>query len=247
MNLYRKLKELKIIAEKENNIILIEEIKLILSNVESLYKNKMQKKLKKDIAKIQSFLNEKKIKNSIEQLEEFKKNIEKLNIKTFTKEMEPLILNTENLIDDMIVFKIEEKISQAKELINIGKFDKAINIYKDQLDYCDLFYNIEKKREIRKTIKNLIEDSIFAKIKSIILDLGMKFARLEIQEIAEKCKEKDDLIIEIVKEMIKKREIYAEYFTSSKAVAFDLQANIDEIDKLMEAYKEWEGKKVGKK
>jgi len=30
--------------------------------------------------------------------------------------------------------------------------------------------------------------------------------------------------------MIEKREIYAEYFTSSKAVAFDLQAKIDEIE-----------------
>jgi len=47
--------------------------------------------------------------------------------------------------------------------------------------------------------------------------------------------------------MIKNKEIYAEYFTSSKSVAFNQQANIDEIDKLMEVYKEWEEKKVGKK
>jgi len=47
--------------------------------------------------------------------------------------------------------------------------------------------------------------------------------------------------------MIDKKEIYAKYFESSKSVAFDQQANIDEIDKLMEAYKEWEEKKVGKK
>lgn len=38
---------------------------------------------------------------------------------------------------------------------------------------------------------------------------------------------------------------YAEYFKSTKSIAFNQQANIDEIDKLMAAYKEW--KKVGKK
>jgi len=36
-------------------------------------------------------------------------------------------------------------------------------------------------------------------------------------------------------------------FESSKSVAFNQQANIDEIDKLMATYKEWEDKKVEKK
>ncbi len=47
--------------------------------------------------------------------------------------------------------------------------------------------------------------------------------------------------------MIEGNEIYAKYFESSKSVAFDQQANIDEVDKLMKAYKDWEDKKVGKK
>ena len=47
--------------------------------------------------------------------------------------------------------------------------------------------------------------------------------------------------------MIKNKEIYAEYFKSTQSVVFDKQTNIDEIDKLMEAYKEWEEKEVGKK
>jgi len=34
--------------------------------------------------------------------------------------------------------------------------------------------------------------------------------------------------------MIEDNEIYAKYFESSKSVAFDQQANIEEIDKLME-------------
>ena len=71
--------------------------------------------------------------------------------------------------------------------------------------------------------------------------------RLQIIEIAEECGVEDDLIIDTVKEMIKNKEIYGQYFESSKSVAFDQQANIEEIDKLMSAYKDWEDKKVGKK
>ena len=47
--------------------------------------------------------------------------------------------------------------------------------------------------------------------------------------------------------MIDNKEIYAQYFSSTKSVAFDQQANIDEIDKLMSTYKDWESEKVGKK
>jgi len=96
-----------------------------------------------------------------------------------------------------------------------------------------------KEREKREKI---------GKIKKTVLDLGTKFTRLQVNEIVEECGIKDDqLIINIVQDMIKNEEIYAKYFSSSMAIHFNQQANIEEIDKLMEAYKEWEGKKVGKK
>jgi len=47
--------------------------------------------------------------------------------------------------------------------------------------------------------------------------------------------------------MIDKKEIYAEYFKSTKSVFFDKQANIDEIDALMEQYKKWEEEGISKK
>ena len=82
----------------------------------------------------------------------------------------------------------------------------------------------------------------------MVLELGIKFTRLEIREIGEKSSiDDEDIIIEVVKDMIKNKEIYAEYFSSSKAIAFDQQANIEEIDKLMAIYKKWEDKKVSKK
>ena len=67
-------------------------------------------------------------------------------------------------------------------------------------------------------------------------------------KISEVCGIEDlQSIIETVKDMIDNKEIYAQYFSSTKSVAFDQQANIDEIDKLMSTYKDWEDKKVGKK
>ena len=82
-------------------------------------------------------------------------------------------------------------------------------------------------------------------IRKTILDLGTNYTRLKITEIAEKSKAVHVTIIAVVKKMIENKEIYAEYFESSQSVAFDLQKNIDEIDKLMEIYEKWETEKVG--
>ena len=82
-------------------------------------------------------------------------------------------------------------------------------------------------------------------IRKTILDLGTNYTRLKIAEIAEKSKALHVTIIAVVKKMIENKEIYAEYFESSQSVAFDLQKNIDEIDKLMEIYEKWETEKVG--
>ena len=85
-------------------------------------------------------------------------------------------------------------------------------------------------------------------IKKAILDLGTKFARLQVAEISEVCTIQDThLIKDTINEMIKNKEIYAQYFSSTESVAFNQQANIDEIDKLMEIYKDWEEKGKSKK
>ena len=47
--------------------------------------------------------------------------------------------------------------------------------------------------------------------------------------------------------MIKKKEIYAEYFESTKSLVFDQQTNINEIDDLMKKFDEWEKETRGKK
>lgn len=84
-------------------------------------------------------------------------------------------------------------------------------------------------------------------IKKTVLELGTKFAKLKIAEISEVCGVDDvQLIVNIINDMIDNQEIYAQFFSSTKSVAFNQQANINEIDNLMKAYKDWEVKKVGK-
>jgi hypothetical protein len=77
------------------------------------------------------------------------------------------------------------------------------------------------------------------KIKKAILELGTKFPRLLLSEIVEKTEEDEELILKTIQEMIESGEIYAEYFESSQLVAFNQQANIEEIDELMSTFTEW--------
>ena len=53
----------------------------------------------------------------------------------------------------------------------------------------------------------------------------------------------EELIINTIKEMIENKEIYADYFSSTKVVAFNQQAIIKDIDSLMKTYEQWEGGK----
>ena len=142
----------------------------------------------------------------------------------------------EKLIQDM---KFSEATMLLKDIKNTAKsynLSEIISWADEKLDLCNKLeqgkFKLEKIDRVKKTV----------------LNLGIKFARLQIAEISEVCVIKDEeLIIKTVKEMINNEEIYAQYFSSTKSVAFNQQANIEEIDKLMKSYKEWEDKKVGKR
>lgn len=94
--------------------------------------------------------------------------------------------------------------------------------------------------------KVIVKDINFNFIKKTILDLGIQYANLEVREISEVCKASKITIIDTIEEMIKKKEIYADYFKSSRTVAFNKQANIKEIDNLMAMYGAWEEGQEGK-
>ena len=146
--------------------------------------------------------------------------------------------------------KLEKRIPLIENLIREGKF-KEIQKELEEIQYdakkygfTDVSKKIKQMEEKIKIEKELEKKKV---IKKTVLDLGIKFQRLQIMEIAEECGMDAKLIEFVILEMIINKEIYAKYFKSTKSVAFDQQANIVEIDKLMATYKEWEDKKVEKK
>lgn len=79
-----------------------------------------------------------------------------------------------------------------------------------------------------------------ATIRKTILDLSTNYSRLEVREISEVCGFNSDSVISVLERMISNSEIHAEFFATTKTVAFNQRANIDDIDRLMAAYEEWE-------
>ncbi len=113
---------------------------------------------------------------------------------------------------------------------------KLNNLSENGLKVLDVWEKTFKKKLIKdQSITRLVKPEKIDKIKKSVLYLGTKFARLQIAEISEECAIEDDqLIIYIVKEMIDNKEIYAQYFSSTKSIAFEQQANIADMDKLKE-------------
>ena len=83
-------------------------------------------------------------------------------------------------------------------------------------------------------------------VKRTIIKFGGKIARLKVIDISEKSNVDTSTVFRILFEMIKNQEIYAEYFTSSKTVAFNQIANLENIDSLMKLYEDWEHQKLKK-
>jgi len=95
-----------------------------------------------------------------------------------------------------------------------------------------IFYSYALYLILVMAIKSQNEEEITL-IKKTIGELGTQFTRLEVREISEDCQVDQDLIIKVIIEMISNNEIHAEYFKSSKTVAFNQEANIEEMDNLI--------------
>jgi len=123
--------------------------------------------------------------------------------------------------------KVKKKLSNIEKLIETNKFYDAILNLVDikevarQYELSDLLEKIEEKIDYCKNFQFNTKN----KIKNTILNYGSKIARLELMDISEKSGIQDENLIEqIILEMIKNREINAEYFSSSKSIAFYQQA-----------------------
>ncbi|NHJ24698.1 MAG: hypothetical protein EAX89_08990 [Candidatus Lokiarchaeota archaeon] len=77
-------------------------------------------------------------------------------------------------------------------------------------------------------------------IKKLLLNFGTKFARLEVRDISEKSAINRRKVEHIIFQMVANKEIYAEYSKKKKFVEFNKEANIEQIDRLMEKYRIWE-------
>ena len=215
------------------------EIKMIKTKFDEIYFLQINKLIEKG----NQLKSQKTFNNSIET---FKKALNISDNMYSSSQKDQLKEKIEQNLDLTYFDMINEKIESGNQLKRQLKFDDSIHNYQNALNNAKKIFNsLKKNSEIRK-IKTLITQSKVAKIKNTILNLGVKFDRLHIAEIVEKCSESEGDIIDTALEMIKNKEIYAEYFKSTQSVVFDKQANNDEIDKLMEAYKEWEEKEVGK-
>ena len=116
----------------------------------------------------------------------------------------------EKLIQEM---KFSDAVLKLKDIRNTAKRYNlsVINSWANKkLDLCN-----KLEREKLKIEK-------IDRVKKAVLDLGIKFARLQIAEISEVCDVDDvQLIVDTVKNMIDNKEIYAQYFSSTKSVAFN--------------------------
>jgi len=170
------------------------------------------------------------LKSSLEISQKMYPSLEKGNIQQELKEKLDL-LYTERII------KI---IEQGNLERNLMKFDKSISTFKSALEITNSIYSYKERKRYKREIGDLISQTQIAKIKNAILNLGTRFDRLHISEIAEKCGESEINILKVAKDMIQRKEIYAEYFSSTQSVVFDKKANIIEIDALMDHFKKWE-------
>jgi len=82
----------------------------------------------------------------------------------------------------------------------------------------------------------ILKQNQIISIKKIVLDLGIHYARLEIRELAEECGIDKSSLKKIILGMINNKEIFADYFKSSKVVVFDKRSNIDNIDEILNTY-----------
>ena len=90
---------------------------------------------------------------------------------------------------------------------------------------------------------NIKEEAI---VKRKIIEYGKKIERIKIKDISDKSNVDASTVFRTLTEMIKNQEIYAAYFKSSKTIAFNQIANLENIDSLMKLYEDWEHQRLKK-
>ncbi len=191
--------------------------------------------LKTKMTESSILIKEGKIKNALRQLDSVKEIAQKYELSEFLNEADEKIKESKEFEQEIrkdkeqikIEKKLKKKLSNIEKLIETNKFYDAILDLADikevarQYELSDLLEKIEEKIDYCKNFQFNTKN----KIKNTILNYGSKLTRLELIDISEKSGIQDENLIEqIILEMIKNREISAEYFSSSKSLAFYQQA-----------------------
>ena len=85
-----------------------------------------------------------------------------------------------------------------------------------------------------------------AAVKKKIIEFGGKIPRLKVKDISEKSNVDTSTVFKTLKKMIANQEIYADYFKSTKTIAFNQIANIENLDSLLKLYEDWEQQQLKK-
>ncbi|MFX1566907.1 MAG: TIR domain-containing protein [Promethearchaeota archaeon] len=202
---------------------------------EELEEQRVKDELQTQLSEIEDLIEDNKLRNAFRELEKVKQIAQEYELSEILKEAEEKIEQCKTLEEEIkrdkeqakMDKKIQKKLSKIENLIENSKFYDAILKLVEikelarEYELSELLEKIEEKIDYCKDF----QFNIKKKIKKTILNYGTKFARLELMDIVEKSDVKDESQIEqIILEMIKNREIDAEYFSASKSIAFNQKA-----------------------
>jgi len=191
----------------------------------------MKEAIEEKIAEIENIIKENRIDKAIKDLVEIIEMAEKYDYKDLVDDAKQKLNQCKEL---EIEKKKEEELQRIEEELktNLSKIDGFIekNKVQDALENLVELEEIAKEQDFKELVKS-IEDKInkckdlqlkiISKIRNTILNYSTKLARLELLDIIDKVDIQDEILIEkTIHEMIKNKEINAEYFSSSKSVAF---------------------------
>jgi len=162
----------------------------------------------------------------------------------YKKAKSKLFKGSQRKLQKIVKKRLNKEISEIQSLFDQNKFEIAINKF-DQVKEELKPYDLPKISQWIKRNESFFYESA---IRNTILQLGTKSSRINLNQISKKSGVKNsNIILKVVQEMIEAKEIYGEYFSSTKTILFDQKANIREIDNLMKMYREWEENKTAKK
>ncbi|MFX1366712.1 MAG: SBBP repeat-containing protein, partial [Promethearchaeota archaeon] len=158
-----------------------------------------------------------------------------------------LTKNIINNLDQIYIEMVEKKIEEALNLREMKDFDESINMFNNALSDADKIRDTTLMDKNFSILKDYINTTRMIKTKDFIFNLSQNSERLEVSEIVEKCGMGEGFILSAILDMIKNREISAEYIKSTKEVVFNRQVDVEQIDRLMKSFEDWEKEGEGKK